>query len=196
MLRAFFLSALLGSSIAHTNAQEAAPLDRRLTLSLGGDRFLDTGYEPTPRVEFAADLVRLDLARIDLGAALSWSRLGYSTGDPGLGCYDCSPGYDFAGHGLGGRLYAELAEAPLPMRFSIGLSRHVGRVKFSVADSRQFGVGDYTRRSTSVEFGFGLAWPLHRRFEVAADARLYGPLGTTLRSGPDLSLSVGLGIRL
>lgn len=187
---------LLASSAAHAYAQDHAPLDQRFTLSLGGYRFHDAGYEPTPRVEFAADLFHLGGAQLDLGAAFSWSRLGYSTGEPYRDCNDCSPGYDYGGFGFSGRLYAELAEAPLPVRFSAGLFHHIGRVEYQATEPGGFEYDDYTRRATSAEFGLGFAWPLHRRLEAVANARVYTPLGASVGSSPDLSLSIGVGVRL
>ena len=181
MLRSFLLFLFLASSAAHAYAQDPAPLDRRLTLSLGSYRFHDEGYKPTPRVEFTADLFHLEGAGLDLGAALSWSRLGYSAEGPGPTCNDCRPGYDYGGHGFGGRLYAELAKAPLPVRFSAGLFHHTGRVEYHVAELGQLESDDYTRRATTAEFGFGLAWPLHRRLELGCTRR-WGRLSDRTRT--------------
>jgi hypothetical protein len=196
MLRSLLLFLLLASSAAHAYAQDPPPLDRRLMLSLGGYRFHDAGYEPTPRVEFSADLLRLHGARLDLGAALSWSRLEYRAEEPYRDCSHCPPGHDYGGHGFGGRLYTELVAAPLPVRLSAGLFHHFGRGEYHAAELGQFERDDYTRRATTAEFGLGLAWPLHRRFEAATDARVYAPLGTSAGSNPDLSLSIGVGVRL
>ncbi len=195
MLR-FLLFLLVAFPASDACAQDSSPLQRRLMLSVGGYRFHDVGYTPAPSVEFAADLFHLDRALLTFGAAVSWSRVGYGVDDEGPGCNDCPPSYDFTGHGLGGHLYAELAAAPIPVRFSLGLLHHTGRVEYSAADFGVVESTDYTRRSTMAELGLGLAWSLHRRLEATTDARIYPRLGDLVSLGPDISVTVGVGVRL
>ncbi len=195
MLRFLLLFLLVAFPASDAWAQDSQPLQRRLTLSVGGYRFNDVGYTPAPSVEFAADLFHLDRALLAFGAALSWSRAGYGVDEDAPGCNHC-PSYDYVGHGPGGHLYAELAAAPIPVRFSLGLFHQVGQIESSTTDAGLVEQADYTRRTTTAELGLGLAWPLHRHLEVAADARVYPRFGDRVSSGPDISVSLGVGVRL
>lgn len=193
MLRFLLFLLLLAPSAADVSAQG---LQRRVALSVGSYHFNDVGITPAPSVEFAADLFYLEPVLLTFGTAISWSRVGYGVEKEFADCNDCFPSYDYVGYGVGGQVYAELTAAPIPIRLSLGLVHYAGQVKYRPAGVGEIEPTDYMRRATSAELGLGLAWPLNRRFEIATDAMVYPRLGKRVVSGPDFSVTVGLGVRL
>ncbi len=188
---------VLACLTADVSAQGDPALSQRVTLSLGNYQFQQGGDGLAPSVELASDLLHFEGALVKLGAALSYSYWSYGE-EPEPGCHHCSAS-DYSAHGLGGRLYAELYAAPLPIRLSLGLLRHVGAIHYDAEPDAN--AGPITDRSVPVrttiaEVGVGLSWQLYPRLEAVTDVKVYPRLDGLPNPGPSLGLTIGLGARL